>query len=74
MERRTIVVHTRIAGHMARVAAARSGACGVQIMTMDQLAARLPGGFTRQIDPDALHDAVTAALGDIPLGPLERIN
>jgi hypothetical protein len=45
MQRRTIVVHTRLAGHVARVASARTGACGVQIMTMDHVAARLAGGF-----------------------------
>jgi RecB family exonuclease len=73
MERRSIVVHTRLAGHMARVAAARAGACGRQIMTMDQLAARLAGGFIRPIDVDALHEAATGALYETPLGPLERI-
>ena len=43
--RRTIVVHTRLAGQMARVEAARAGAHGVQILTMGQMAARLAGGF-----------------------------
>ncbi len=73
MERRTIVVHTRLAGHMARVAAARAGACGLQIMTMDHLAARLAGGFITPIDADALHEAVKSALTETALGPLERI-
>ena len=41
---RTIIVHTRLAGHMARVQAARGGESGVQILTMGQLAARLAGG------------------------------
>lgn len=52
--RRTIVVHTRLAGHMARVDAARAGAHGVQILMMGQLAARLAGGFLAPIDPDCL--------------------
>ena len=73
INRRTIVVHTRLAGHMARVAAARAGACGVQIMTMDHVAARLAGGFIRPIDADALHDALKSALGETPLGELEGI-
>jgi len=73
MERRTIVVHTRLAGHMARVATARAGACGVQIMTMDHLAARLAGGFIQPIDADALHEAVKAALAETALGELQRI-
>ena len=34
---------------MARVAAARAGENGVQIMTMGQLAARLAGGLLRPI-------------------------
>jgi hypothetical protein len=45
--RRTVVVHTKLAGHIARVAAARAGENGVQIMTMGQLAARLAGGLLR---------------------------
>jgi hypothetical protein len=73
MERRTIVVHTRLAGHMTRVAAARAGDCGLQIMTMDQVAARLAGGFIRPIDPETLHEAVKAAISETALGELERI-
>ena len=41
---RTVVVHTRLAGHVARVEAARRKASGVQFMTMEQLAGRLPVG------------------------------
>ena len=73
MERRTIVVHTRLAGHMTRVAAARAGDCGLQIMTMDHLAARLAGGFIRPIDPEMLHQAVKSAIAETALGELERI-
>jgi hypothetical protein len=60
--RRTIVVHTRLAGHMARVEAARAGTHGIQILTMGQLAARLAGGFIAPIDPDRLRDAVRESL------------
>jgi hypothetical protein len=73
IERRTIVVHTRLAGHMARVAAARAGSCGTQILTMDRLAARLAGGFLQPIDPEALHEAVRAAVVATELGELEPI-
>ncbi|MBO0711550.1 MAG: PD-(D/E)XK nuclease family protein, partial [Acetobacteraceae bacterium] len=73
MKRRTIVVHTRLAAHMARVAAARARASGLAIMTMDQLAARLAGGFNRPIDPDTLHEAVKAAIAETALGELEGI-
>ena len=71
--RKTIVVHTRLAGHMARVEAARACRSGVQIKTMDQLAARLAGGFLEPIDTDALEDAVSQALGTTSLGELEKI-
>jgi hypothetical protein len=71
--RKTIVVHTRLAGHLARVEAARTGSSGVQIMTMGQLAARLAGGFLRPIDLDALRDAVRQAIATIDLGELEPI-
>ena len=56
--RRTIVVNTKLAGHMARVRAARAGKSGVQIFTMGQLAARLAGGLLRPIDPTNLKIAV----------------
>jgi hypothetical protein len=71
--RRTIVVHTKLAGHMARVNAARTGESGVQIMTMGQLAARLAGGLLRPVDPDALRDAVREALLTVAIGELEPI-
>jgi hypothetical protein len=71
--RRTIVVHTRLAGHMARVEAARAGAHGTQILMMGQLAARLAGGFLAPIDPDCLRDAVRDALPEANLGKLENI-
>jgi hypothetical protein len=71
--RRTIVVHTKLAGYMARVAAARAGQGGVQILTMGQLAARLAGGLLRPIDPDHLKAAVREALATVQLGEIEPI-
>jgi hypothetical protein len=71
--RRTIVVHTKLAGHMARVHAARAGENGVQILTMGQLAARLAGGLLRPIDPDDLKIAVRQSLSSVRLGELEPI-
>jgi hypothetical protein len=72
-QRRTVVVHTKLAGHMARVAAARAGENGVQIMTMGQLAARLASGLLRPVDPDALREALREALPSVPMGELEPI-
>jgi hypothetical protein len=71
--RRTIVVHTRLAGHMARVNAARAGAHGIQILTMGQMAARLAGGFLAPIDSESLRDAAREALPETDLGELESI-
>ena len=70
-ERRTVVVHTKLAGHIARVAAARADENGVQIMTMGQLAARLAGGLLRPIDPETLRDALREALPAVAMGELE---
>jgi hypothetical protein len=70
--RRTIVVHTRLAGHVARVEAARRNASGVQIMTMGQLAGRLAGGFIRPIENDSLH-AVRDAVANTRFGDLDPI-
>jgi hypothetical protein len=63
-KRHTIVVHTRLAGHMARLEAACAAAHGVQILTMGQMAARLAGGLLAPIDPDSLRDAVRDALSE----------
>lgn len=71
--RRTIVVHTSLAMHMARVEAARASSHGIQVLTIDQLAARLAGGFIHPIEEDALHDAVKEALPAVKLGELEDI-
>jgi hypothetical protein len=71
--RRTIVVHTRLAGHAARVHAARAGENGAQILTMGQLAARQAGGLLRPIHPDDLKIAVREALATVQLGELEPI-
>jgi hypothetical protein len=71
--RRTIVVHTILAGHTARVKAARNAAHGTQIFTMGQLASRLVGGFLRPIDQETLQDAVKDAFNSITLSELEAI-
>ncbi|ABE37276.1 conserved hypothetical protein [Rhodopseudomonas palustris BisB5] len=71
--RRTVVVHTVLAGRMERTAAARSNELGVQIVTMGQLAARLAGGLLRPVDSEALQEAVFAALPVVDMGELEPI-
>ena len=62
MQRQTYVVHGRLAAREIRLEAARAGKHGIQIMSFEQLAARLAGGFVSGIEPDALRDAIQAAV------------
>jgi hypothetical protein len=71
--RRTLIVHTILAGHMSRVDAARRNETGVQVMTMGQLAARLAGGLLQPVDLDVLTETVRDALPDVEMGELEPI-
>lgn len=71
--RHTLIVHDKLADHMARVAAARRGDHGVEILTMGQLAARLAGGFFRPIDSEDLREAVRGALDETNLDELDSI-
>jgi hypothetical protein len=70
--RRTIVVHNRHALRTYRTRAALDAKQGLQIFTIEQLAARLAGGFLRPIDPDDFNAAVGAALA-VPMGELDAI-
>jgi len=56
-----------------RFEAARERRHGLQIMTFEQLAARLAGGLTQPVDGDALRKAVESALPDTKLHELEKI-
>jgi hypothetical protein len=69
----TIVVHTKLSGHMIRVEAARSRANGMQVMTMGRLAGRLAGGFLQPIDPEKFQEAVRMALVASSLGEFDVI-
>lgn len=72
MLRQTIVVHNRNARRTYRTQAAIDDQQGLQLYTMEQLAARLAGGFLQPIDGDELNAAVAAALVT-PLGDLDAI-
>ena len=50
-----------------RLEAARGRQHGLQIMTFEQLAARLAGGLVRPVDDDALREAITAVLTETAL-------
>jgi hypothetical protein len=71
--RRTIIAHGRLAMRDLRLDAARQRRHGVQIMSFEQLAVRLAGGFARPIDNECLRTAIQAALPETALGELESI-
>lgn len=71
--RRTIVAHGRLAMRELRLDAARRRLHGLQIVSFEQLAVRLSGGFTRPIDDESLRSAIQAALPETPLGELDGI-
>lgn len=73
INRRTIVAHGRVAMRELRLDAARRRRHGLQIMSFEQLAVRLAGGFARPIDDESLRTAIQAALPNTPLGELESI-
>ena len=71
--RRTAIAHSRLAMRELRLDAARECRHGLQVMTFEQLAARLAGGFSRPIDDDALREAIGSVLPDTELGELDGI-
>lgn len=71
--RSTLVVHGRLAMREGRLAAGRNGRHGLQIMSFEQAAVRLAGGFSRPIDGESLRAAIQSALSATPMGPLESI-
>ncbi|AUT75727.1 hypothetical protein C2L64_46210 [Paraburkholderia hospita] len=73
MARNTLVVQDSLAAREARLAAAREQRHGTQVMTIEQLAARLAGGFARPIDGASLRGALKAALRATQIGELEGI-
>lgn len=73
MERRTFVAHGRLAAREIRLRAARERAHGTQVLTFEQLVARLAGGFSAPVGLEALREAIRLALPETPLGELESI-
>jgi hypothetical protein len=68
-----IVTSGRMATRSIRVEMAKNGAIGTAVMTFEQAAARLAGGFSRGIDNDTLTGAIHEVLPSIDLGELETI-
>jgi hypothetical protein len=73
MKRRTIVVEGPLAFRMRRIAAARRGEIGVQILTLPMLAAPLAGGFIRAAESQDIEPAIRQALGMGGSAELEAI-
>ena len=73
MERRTTVAHGRLGMRNLRLDAARERRHGLQVLTFEQLAARLAGGLARPVDDDTLREAIKAVLPETALGELDGI-
>lgn len=71
--RHTLVVPDRLALRAQRLSAARAQRQGLQVMTIDQMAARLAGGFLHPIDADSLRAAIQVVLPLTSLGELDAI-
>ena len=73
LRRSTLIVPGRLAMKEARLTAARGGRHGVQIMTFEQAATRLAGGFARPIDAESLREALQSVLSGTAMGELDGI-
>lgn len=71
--RSTIVCHGRHAMRCERLHAARDRHHGTQIMSFEQAAVRLAGGFIKPIDDETLRSTLQSVLPNTPLGELENI-
>ena len=71
--RHTVIAHSLLRMRELRLEAARGRRHGLQVMTFEQLAARLAGGLARPVDDDALREAITAVLPETALGELDGI-
>jgi len=69
----TLIAHGRLAMRAARLAAARDRRHGLRVMTFEQAAVRLAGGFARPIDDESLAAAIQTALPVTQMGELENI-
>ena len=73
VSRSTLIVHGRFAMRERRLAAAREGRHGFQVMSFEQAAVRLAGGFARPIDDESLRATIQKVLPAMPMGELESI-
>ena len=71
--RSALIIHGRLAMREGRLAAARDGRHGLQVMSFEHAAVRLAGGFARAIDDESLRIAIQAVLPTTSMGELESI-
>ncbi len=71
--RRTVIAHGRLAMRELRLAAARERRHGLQVMSFEQLAARLAGGLSRPVDDETLRGSIQAVLPETALGELDSL-
>ena len=71
--RSTLLIHGRLAMRESRLMAGRDGRHGLQIMSFEQAAVRLAGGFARPIDDESLRATIQAVLHTTQMGELENI-
>ena len=72
--RSTLVVDGPLAMRMQRLAAAREGRIGLEILTLPLVAARLAGGFIAPVATDILYPAIQAALAAGGFQDLGRVS
>ncbi|WP_426532769.1 PD-(D/E)XK nuclease family protein [Bradyrhizobium sp. McL0615] len=73
---RTVIVEGSLAHQMRRAAAARANECGLQILGLPQLAARLAGAFTTPVTAEVLDPAIRLALdegGFVDIEPVRQL-
>ena len=70
---RTTVIEGSLAFQMRRAIAARTNECGLQILSLPQLAARLAGGFTTPVAKGNLDLAIQHALAAGMFSELEAV-
>ena len=73
MRRQTLIVDSAFAAHEGRTRAARAGHHGLQIMSIEQVAARLAGGFAQPIPREVLQEIVQEVVRTTDLEDLAPI-
>jgi PD-(D/E)XK nuclease superfamily len=74
IKRSTVVVDGPLALRMQRLAAAREGRIGRELLTIPLMAARLAGGFIAPVGTDILYPAIQAALADGGFQDIGRVS